>query len=48
MRRSYPSDISRKQFSKIEPLLLSARKITRPRELDLYIDDSAQLSTSPF
>jgi transposase len=36
MRRSYPSDISREQFSKIEPLLLSARKITRPRELDLY------------
>jgi hypothetical protein len=36
MRRSYPSDISREQFSKIEPTLLSARKITRPRELDLY------------
>lgn len=36
MRRSYPSDISREQFSKIEPLLLSARKVTRPRELDLY------------
>lgn|ERR1700733_4067896 len=37
MRRpSYPSDISHEQFSKIEPLLLSARKATRPRELDLY------------
>jgi len=36
MRKSYPTDISRDQFSKIEPLLLSARKITRPRKLDLY------------
>lgn len=36
MRKSYPSDISREQFSKIEPLLLSARKITAPRKLDLY------------
>ena len=36
MRRSYPSDISHEQFTKIKPLLLSARKITRPRELDLY------------
>ena len=36
MRSSYPSDISREQFSKIEPLLLSARKETRPRKLDLY------------
>ena len=36
MHRSYPSDISREQFSKIEPLLSSARKKTRPRELDLY------------
>ena len=36
MRRSYPSDISREQFSKIEPLLSSIRKVTRPRELDLY------------
>jgi len=36
MQISYPSDISREQFSKIEPLLLTARKITRPRELDLY------------
>ena len=36
MMKSYPTDISRDQFSKIEPLLLSARKITRPRKLDLY------------
>ena len=36
MRRSYPSDITREQFLRIEPLLLSARKITRPRKLDLY------------
>lgn len=36
MRKSYPSDISREQFATIEPLLISARKITAPRELDLY------------
>jgi transposase len=36
MREPYPSDISREQFQKIEPLLLSARKITAPRKLDLY------------
>lgn len=36
MRKAYPSDISREQFSKIEPLLLDARKLTRPRTLDLY------------
>lgn len=36
MRKKYPSDITREQFSKIEPLLLSARKITAPRKLDLY------------
>jgi len=36
VRRSYPSDISREQFSKIEPLLSSIRSITRPREYDLY------------
>ena len=36
MRKRYPSDISREQFKKIEPLLLGARKKTRPRELDLY------------
>jgi transposase len=36
MRKSYPSDISRKQFAEIEALLVSARKITAPRKLDLY------------
>lgn len=36
MRKRYPSDVSREQFEKIEPILLSARKKTRPRELDLY------------
>ena len=36
MRRNYPSDISRKQFQKIKPLLEKARKKTKPRELDLY------------
>jgi len=36
MRKRYPSDISREQFKKIEPLLLSARKRTRPRKLDLH------------
>lgn len=36
MRQSYPSDISREQFALIEPLLLSARKKTAPRKLDLY------------
>ncbi len=36
MRRSYPSDVSREQFAEIEPLLLSARKITAPRKIDLY------------
>ena len=36
MRKKYPSDISREQFKKIENLLLSARKKTKPRETDLY------------
>jgi len=36
MRKPYPSDISRKQFKKIEELLLSARKRTSPRKVDLY------------
>ncbi len=36
MRKKYPSDITRKQFAEIEPLLLSARKRTAPRKLDLY------------
>jgi transposase len=36
MRKRYPSDVTREQFKEIEPILLSARKKTRPRELDLY------------
>ena len=36
MRKVYPSDISREQFAKIEGLLLSARKKTKPRKVDLY------------
>ena len=36
MRKAYPSDISRVQFEQIEPLLLSARKRTKPRTVDLY------------
>ena len=36
MRKKYPSDISRKQFKKIESLLENHRKKTRPREVDLY------------
>jgi transposase len=36
MRKSYPSDISRKQFEKILPQLEAFRKKTRPREVDLY------------
>lgn len=36
MRSAYPSDISRKQFALIVPILERARKKTRPREVDLY------------
>lgn len=36
MRRGYPSDVTREQFEIIEPILLSARKKTCPRKLDLY------------
>jgi transposase len=36
MPNSYPSDVSRKQFDKIEHILESARKKTRPRVVDLY------------
>jgi len=34
--KKYPSDISRDQFETIRPLLESARKITKPRTVDLY------------
>lgn len=36
MRKQYPSDVSRAQFEQIKPLLSSARKSTRPRQVDLY------------
>lgn len=36
MRKKYPSDVSREQFLQILPLLESARKITKPRRIDLY------------
>ena len=36
MRKSYPSDISRKQFEQILPQWEAFRKTTRPREVDLY------------
>ena len=34
--KRYPSDISRKQFERIRSMLESARKITKPRKIDLY------------
>src|SRR5215204_524563 len=36
MRKKYPSDISREQFELIRPLLESARKKTKPRQVQLY------------
>ncbi len=36
MQKSYPSNISRKQFEKIKAILENSRKKTRPRKLDLY------------
>ncbi len=36
MRKQYPSDISRETFAEIEPLLMSCRKRTKPREVDVY------------
>jgi hypothetical protein len=36
MRKRYASDITREQFEKIQPILESARKKTKPRVLDLY------------
>jgi transposase len=36
MRQPYPSDINREQFEKIRPILESARKTTKPRNVDLY------------
>jgi len=36
MRASYPSDITREQFELIRYLLESARKVTHPRDYDIY------------
>lgn len=36
MRKRYPSDISKEQFKQIEPMLLLARKLTKPRNYELY------------
>jgi transposase len=35
-KKSYPSDISREQFARIQPLLEGIRKRTKPRRVDLY------------
>ena len=36
MRQAYPSDVTRKQFEKVEAILEGARKRTKPRTVDLY------------
>jgi transposase len=36
MRKVYPSDVSREQFEKVRAILESARKKTKPRQIDLY------------
>ena len=37
MRKKYPSDISRDVFEKkVHPILIQAKKTTKPRTLDLY------------
>jgi len=36
MHKKYPSDITRRQFKKIQPFLEKARKKTKPRTLDFY------------
>jgi len=35
-RQAYPSDITRQQFEKIKPILLSGRKTTKHMAIDLY------------
>lgn len=32
----YPSDVSREKFEKIQPILETARRKTKPRTVDLY------------
>jgi transposase len=36
VRTAYPSDITREQFEVIRYILESAKKVTRPREIDIY------------
>ena len=36
MSRKYPSDVTRKQFELIQPILESGKKRTKPRQVDLY------------
>ena len=36
MRKAYPSDVTREQFEVIRYLLESAKKVTHPRDYDLY------------
>ena len=36
MSHSYPSDISREQFARVLPALLTARRRTKPRTVDFY------------
>ena len=36
MREEYPSDLSKKAFEQIRPLLEQVRKQTKPRKIDLY------------
>ncbi len=36
MRKTYPSDLIRKQFEQIQPVLESARKRTSLRKVELY------------
>jgi Transposase DDE domain len=43
MKKQYPSDINREQFAEIEWLLLSARKKTKPRRIDLSEDELSLL-----
>ena len=36
LRKQSPSDVSREQFRRIQPILEKARKKTKPRTVDLY------------
>ncbi len=48
MSHSYPSDISREQFTRILPDLESARRRTKPRTVDLYSSPNAASISSPL